>query len=53
MTAHLLAELADLFSREAFDADRHGNADEAERFWDVANELHARCEAALRREGER
>ena len=28
MTPHLLAELADLFSREAFEADHVGDADE-------------------------
>jgi len=38
----LLAELSDLFSREAIEADMRGDADEADRLWDVADELHER-----------
>jgi hypothetical protein len=49
MTATLLAELSDLFTREAFEADTHGNPDEAERLWDIADELHRRCEEELHR----
>ena len=50
MTPHLLAELSDLFSREAFEADKNGDDVQAEWLWDIAGELHARCEKALRRE---
>lgn len=47
MTPHLLADLADLFTREAFEADHAGDADEAERLWEIAHELHeAAMEAA-------
>lgn len=44
MRATMLAELSDLFSREALEADKYGNADEAERLWDIAHEIHERLE---------
>jgi hypothetical protein len=40
MRASLLGELSDLFTREAFEKDKHGNPDEAERLWEIAHELH-------------
>ena len=46
MRAALLAELSDLFTREAFEKDMYGNADEAERLWDIADELHERFKRA-------
>lgn len=42
MRADLLVELSDLFTREALEADRHGNPDEAERLWGIADEIHER-----------
>lgn len=42
MRAALLAELSDLFSIEALEADRHGDVVEAERLWDIADEIHER-----------
>jgi hypothetical protein len=44
MRAALLAELSDLFSLEALEADREGDPKEAERLWDIADELHGRYE---------
>ena len=38
----MLAELSDLFTREALEADKHGDPDEAERLWDISHELHER-----------
>ena len=46
MRAALLAELSDLFSLEALEADRHGDPDEAERLWDIADEIHERLKKA-------
>jgi hypothetical protein len=46
MTATLLAELSDLFSLEALEADRHGDPKEAERLWDISNALHKSCQNA-------
>jgi len=43
MSAPLLAELAALFSAEAIEADRDGDAAEAERLWAVACELELRA----------
>jgi propanediol dehydratase small subunit len=40
--AAMLAELSDLFSLEALEADRHGDSSEAERLWDIADEIHER-----------
>lgn len=42
MKAALLAELADLFSREAFEKDKLGQSIEAERLWDISHDLHER-----------
>ena len=42
MNPRLLAELTLLFEVEAFDADMRGESDEADRFWDIADELHVR-----------
>lgn len=46
MRPALLAELADLFSREALKEDKRGNHDEADRLWDVSNEIHERFKKA-------
>jgi hypothetical protein len=46
MKAALLAELSDLFTREAFEKDRLGDPDEAERLWDISHELHERSKIA-------
>jgi len=43
MTDALLAELAHLFSIEAFEADRRPDPEEADRLWDIADELHEMC----------
>ena len=43
MRASLLAELSDLFVREATCADKTGEHDEADRFWDIADELHKKA----------
>lgn len=40
--ASLLAELSDLFTREAFEKDELGQPIEAERLWDISDELHQR-----------
>jgi hypothetical protein len=42
MRAALLAELSDLFSLEALEADRDGDPVEADRLWDIADEIHER-----------
>lgn len=42
MRASLLAELSDLFVREAFEKDKLGQPIEAERLWDISNEIHER-----------
>ncbi len=42
MTAALLAELSDLFVREAFEKDRLGQPIEAERLWEISEEIHER-----------
>lgn len=42
MRASLLAELSDLFVREAFEKDRLGQPIEAERLWDISDEIHER-----------
>jgi hypothetical protein len=42
MRAPLLAELAHLFTCDAIEADMEGDPDEAERLWDIANEIHER-----------
>ena len=42
MTRALLVELTDLFTREAFAADKRGEHDNADHLWDVSNELHDR-----------
>jgi hypothetical protein len=42
MKASLLAELSDLFTREAFEKDKRGDHDEAERLWDISEEIHTR-----------
>lgn len=42
MSPSLLAELTRLFEAEAFDADMRGNGVEADRFWDIAEEIHER-----------
>jgi len=44
--AALLAELSDLFTREAFEKDKRGDPDEAERLWDISHELHERFKRA-------
>lgn len=46
MRASLLAELADVFSREAFSKDKLGQPIEADRLWAIAEELHERFEKA-------
>lgn len=46
MRASLLAELSDLFSREAFEKDKRGDVDEAERLWDISQEIHERFKKA-------
>ena len=43
MRASLLSELSDLFVREATRADKTGAHDEADRFWDIADELHKKA----------
>lgn len=53
MRASLLAELSDLFSREAFEKDKRGAHYEAERLWDVAAEIHERFEKTERAEAQR
>lgn len=50
MKSHLLAELSDLFSLEALDADLRNEFSEAERLYDISEELHARCGVELARE---
>lgn len=50
MRASLLAELSDLFTREAFKADKKGDPDEAERLWDIADQIHERHKKAERAE---
>lgn len=45
MSPYLLTELADLFTAEAFDSDLRLDSEEADRFWDIADEL--RMSAAL------
>jgi len=47
--APLLAELSHLFSIEALAAEWLGNDGEAERFWEISDELHARHVAAERK----
>lgn len=42
MSPSILLELSDLFTREALEADLQGDADEADRFWDISDEIHAR-----------
>jgi len=42
MSARLLVELFDLFSREACEADKHGDLDESDRLWEIANDLFVR-----------
>jgi hypothetical protein len=48
--ALLLADLSNLFSLEALEADRNGDADEAERLWDVSDELFEASVSAKRLE---
>ena len=43
MTSTLLWDLADLFQREARDADIEGDAWEADRLWECAGELGERA----------
>ena len=50
MRASLLAELSDLFVREATRADKTGKHDEADRFWDIADELHKKAVTTHRAE---
>jgi hypothetical protein len=40
--ASLLAELSDLFLREASRALKRSDFDESERLWDISDELHQR-----------
>jgi hypothetical protein len=40
ISALLFADLSNLFSLEALEADRNGDSEEAERLWDVSDELH-------------
>lgn len=42
MRPSLLAELSDLFMREAGRALKRDNFDEADRLWDIADEIHER-----------
>ena len=42
MSPRMLRDLSVLFSLEALDADERGEPDEAERLWDIADELHER-----------
>lgn len=49
MRPDLLAELAELFSLEAFEADMSGDFDEASRLYAIEEELHARLERGERR----
>jgi len=42
MTSTLLAELSTVFSLEAFEVDLRGDQDEADRLWDIAEELSQR-----------
>lgn len=51
--ASLLAELSDLFTREAFKNDKRGDHDEAERLWDISDEIHTRRLNAERAEAGR
>lgn len=47
MTTHMLSELSHLFSLEAFEADRRGDHDEADRLWDVSHDIHERLLAKV------
>lgn len=38
----MLEELSDLFTRDALEADKQGDPDEAERLWDISHEIHER-----------
>lgn len=42
LRASLLAELSDLFVREAFEKDRLGQSVESERLWEISEEIHER-----------
>ncbi len=53
MRASLLAELSDLFVREAFSKSKRKDYDEAERLWDISDELHQRKVDAERAEAGR
>ena len=53
MKASLLAELSDLFTREAFAKEELGQPIEAERLWNVADEIHKRRLNAERAEAGR
>jgi hypothetical protein len=53
MKASLLAELSDLFVREAFEKDKLGQPIEAERLWEISEEIHARRVNAERAEAGR
>ena len=48
MSAELLADLSNLFSIEAFEADMHGQHDEADRLWTIADELHDKSDEAFK-----
>lgn len=53
VNAPLLAELADLFTREAFAKEKLGQPIEAERLWDISDEIHKRRLNAERAEAGR
>jgi hypothetical protein len=50
MKEDLLADLAELFSLEAFEADMRGDFDEAARLYDIEDALHARLEKTRKHE---
>lgn len=47
--APLLTELSHLFSCDALEADKNGDPEEAERLWDISDELHEASVVAERK----